>query len=193
MFQKFTLYEESARVPLIVSTLGSNIELKKNYFDREHFISGVDIFATICDYAEIENPENTQGVSIKPLAEGQSVPWRDYAYIESNYWGRAVVTDRYKYITEYKPKDIEDFLPPGPDYAELGKEQLFDLSLDPWETKSIADDAGMDGVMREMRDKLVTHERQLHRIPLSPGHPQEIVTRWGARLKERWKKEETNE
>ena len=193
MFQKFTLYEESARVPLIVSTLGDDIELKKNRFDWEHLISGVDIFATICDYAEIDIPESTQGESIRALAEGRSVPWRDYAYIESTYWGRAVVTDRYKYVTEYKPKKDEDFVPPGPDTADFGLEQLFDLSTDPRETKNIAYEPDMDGVTSEMRDTLITHERQLNRIALLPGHPQEIVTRWGARLKERWKKEEVNE
>ncbi len=87
MFQKFSLYEESVRVPFIISCLGDGITVRKDQFDDTYFVSGVDLLPTICDYAGIDIPEICQGMSLRPLVEGQDIPWRDYAYIESNYWG----------------------------------------------------------------------------------------------------------
>ena len=60
MFQKFTLYEESIRVPFIVSCLGDGVPVQKNRFDREHFISGVDLVPTVYDYAGIDAAEAVQ-------------------------------------------------------------------------------------------------------------------------------------
>ena len=57
MFQKFTLYEESVRVPFIVACLGDGISVEKDRFDKTHFVSGVDLFPTVCDYASVDAPE----------------------------------------------------------------------------------------------------------------------------------------
>ena len=42
MFQKFTLYEESVRVPFIVASFGERFGISKGSFDRVHLVSGVD-------------------------------------------------------------------------------------------------------------------------------------------------------
>ena len=42
MFQKFTLYEESVRVPFIVASCGERFGISKGSFDRVHLVSGVD-------------------------------------------------------------------------------------------------------------------------------------------------------
>ena len=141
MFQKFTLYEESIRVPFIAACLGAGVTLPKGGYDREHFISGVDVLPTVCDYADVAPPPGLPGRSIRPLLEGGGADWRQHAFIESNYWARAIVTPRYKYVTEYRPAEVEDYLPPGPG-AERGVEQLFDLERDPGETRNLAGDAG---------------------------------------------------
>ena len=192
MFQKSTLYEECIRVPFIVACLGDGSGLVKGSLDRQHMLSGVDLFATVCDYARIKMPEGVHGRSVRSLAEGQEVPWRDYAYVEANYWGRAIVTHQYKYITEYVPKDEEDFVAPGPDSASLGREQLFDLDVDPWETRNLAQMPGLESVLHGLREHLRWHEAQLSRIALKPGRPQELVNQWGIRLRERWKNERSN-
>ena len=93
--QKFTLYEESIRVPFIVACLGDDVPVQKNHFNRTHFIPGVDLVPTVCDYAGIDVPEPIQversevprirGMGVRPLAEGDEIPWRKYAYVESNY------------------------------------------------------------------------------------------------------------
>ena len=190
MFQKFTLYEESIRVPFIVSGLGGGIDIQREHIDAEHLISGVDLFATICDYAGIEVPDNTHGISVRPLVEGKDIPWRKYAYVESNYWGRSIITDRYKYITEYKPREIEDYLPQGPEPGNLGREQVFDLQEDPWETKNRAHESEIEPIIGKLRALLFDQESQLRRVALDDGHPRRTVDVWGAKLREKWRDRE---
>ena len=186
MFQKFALYEESVRVPFIISCLGEGVSVAKDQFDDTHFVSGVDLFPTICDYAGIDTPEECQGMSLRPLAEGKDVSWREYAYIESNYWGRAIVTDQYKYVTEYKPKATEDFVPPGPDVEQLGLAQLFDKHVDPWETVNLAEDPEYQEVVERCRRKLLAQESQLNRQQIVHPGPQRVISNWGKRLQEYW-------
>ena len=185
-FQKFALYEESIRVPLVVASLGDQLQVPKNVIDDQHFVSGVDFMPTVLDYAGIEAPDEVQGASLRPLVEGRKLPWRDSAYIESNYWARAIVTERFKYVTEYRPKSEEDFVPPGPDPSGTGLEQLFDLLDDPWETQNLAGDPGYAGAISGCRDRLFAFEARLRRRPLRRGCSREIVRAWAGPLQERW-------
>lgn len=184
MFQKFALYEESVHVPFIISCLGDGVPIKKQHLDEKYFVSGVDLFPTICDYAGIEIPEICRGMSLRPLVEGQDVSWRDYAYIESNYWGRSIVTDNYKYITEYKPKENEDFLPPGPDSEQLGLVQLFERMSDPGETKNLAVSPDYQEVIGSCRDKLLNQESRLNRQQIVHPNPKRTITNWGNRIRQ---------
>ena len=186
MFQKFTLYEESVRVPFIIACLGEEISIQKARFDETHFISGVDVFPTICDYAGIAPPETVQGMSVRPLAEGKDTPWREYAYIESNYWGRAIVTEQYKYVTEYKPQETVDFLPPGPDAEHLGVAQLFDRHAVPSETVNLADVAAYSETVEACREKLFAQEAELRRRHIVHPGAQRIISHWGKRLNAYW-------
>ena len=208
LFQKFNLYEESIRVPFIIANLGDQLEVAKDVLDYEHFVSGVDLVPTVLDYAGIEVPDGVQGMSLRPLVEmtrrnvapeviegenGETTaatdrnnPWRDFAYVESNYWGRAIITERFKYIMEYRPKEEEDFVPPGPDPDSVGMEQLFDLVDDPLETKNLVGDSRYDGALADCREKLFRFEKNLHRRPLRDGRPRDIVRKWSGQLHERW-------
>ena len=186
MFQKFTLYEESVRVPFIVACLSDSIAVEKNQINETHFVSGVDLFPTVCDYADVDVPEQVQGMSVRPIVEGKDVPWRDYAYIESNYWGRAIVSTRYKYVTEYKPKAVEDFSPPGPDAKQFGLAQLFDRQNDPGETENLAGNAIYGEDVKICRDKLLTQEAKLHRRQIVHPSPKRIILNWGERLRTYW-------
>jgi arylsulfatase A-like enzyme len=176
-------------VPFIAACLGDGVPVPKGDFDHEHLISGVDVFPTVCDYAGVAPPPGLPGSSMRPLVEragGTETAWREHVLVESNYWARAVVTGRYKYVTEYRPRDVEDFLPPGPDDAELGIEQLFDLEGDPGETRNLAGDPALAEVMADCRRRLAETERTLRRRPLREGSPRRVVTTWGARLRQRW-------
>ena len=189
MFQKFALYEESVHVPFIISCLGEGVGIKKQHLDDKYYVSGVDLFPTVCDYAGIDTPESCQGLSLRSLAEGKDIPWREFAYIESNYWGRSIVTDNYKYITEYKPKENEDFLPPGPDSEQLGLAQLFDRSSDPWETKNLAVSPDYQEVISSCRDILLNQESRLNRKQIVHPNPKRTITNWGNQIRQYWEHE----
>jgi len=86
--------------------------------------------------------------------------------------GHAIITDWYKYVTEYKPKVVEDFLPPGPAAEQLGVEQLFDWQADSWETKNLAGAVEYGGVIKACGEKLFVQEAELRRQQIVHPNPQ---------------------
>ena len=185
-FQKFSLYEESIRVPFVIASLGNKFVIPKNVIDDRHFISGVDLMPTVLDYAGIDVPQHVQGRSLRPLVEQSDVQWRTFAYVESNYWARAVITERYKYVMEYRPRIEEDFIPIGPDQESVGKEQLFDLANDPMETENLSGDSVYSDILNDCRKRLFLMESDLKRRQLDGGRSKETVLDWSGPLNARW-------
>lgn len=154
--QKQVLYEESVRVPFIVSLKGVT---RGGLVDRRHLVSsGLDLIPTLCDYAGVAPPANALGHSIRPLAEGREppVPWRDCVFAETEFggWdkstgimGRMARTARYKYIV-YNRGDH--------------REQLFDMDNDPGEMKSLAASADYVAILRDHRARLATWLKQVN-------------------------------
>ena len=136
---KQVLYEESVRVPFIMSFKGV---IPEGVVDDTHLVSnGLDLLPTLCDYAGIETPEKLYGMSMRPLAEGGNTKrWRDFVVSESQL-GRMLRTDRFKYC-------IFD--------SGENREQLTDMKNDPGEMKNLAD-------IEQYKDVLDTHRRLLRR------------------------------
>ena len=89
---KQVLYEESVRVPFIMSYKGV---IPKGMVNDNHLISnGLDLLPTLCDYAGIEIPKDLPGMSLRSLAEGRNPDkWRDFVVSESQN-GRMLRTER---------------------------------------------------------------------------------------------------
>lgn len=167
LFQKFTLYEESVRVPLIAVPPGA-LNRRGGRFDRDHLVSGIDLLPTFLDYAGVALPPDARGDSLKPLIEG-STPgaWREHLYAEHSYWGRMLIRGNLKYVTEYLPDSGDDFTPPGPGTNPIGVEQLFDLEADPGETRNLAYDEAYRPRRDSLRSLLAEVERPLIRAPIT--------------------------
>ena len=134
---KQVLYEESVRVPFIISYAG---RIPAGVIDNTHLVSnGLDLLPTLCDYAGIKTPEGLSGKSMRPLAEGKAVEWRDFVVAESHY-SRMVRTKRFKYC-------IYD--------SGRHREQLIDMVNDPGEMKNLAED-------EKYKDVLEKHRQLLH-------------------------------
>jgi choline-sulfatase len=120
---KSMFFEESARVPFIVSFKGVT---RPGLVDRANLVStGLDLIPTICDYAGITPPAGLLGRSVRPLAEGRAWPApRPYVAVETHY-GRMVCSGRYKYCV-YESGQL--------------REQLVDLEQDPGEMRNRAND-----------------------------------------------------
>jgi choline-sulfatase len=131
---KQVMYEESVRIPFIMSYKGI---IPAGNVDDAHLISnGLDLLPTLCDYAGIDIPEDKPGLSIRPLAEGKPVKsWRDFVAVESHY-GRMVRTDRFKYCIHDSGRHAE---------------QLVDLKNDPGEMKNLAETEKYNDVLNKHR------------------------------------------
>ncbi|RYG13960.1 MAG: DUF4976 domain-containing protein, partial [Chitinophagaceae bacterium] len=144
--QKQVLYEESAKVPFIISKMGQ----WQPRVDDMLVCNGTDIIPTICGFAGIEKPASLKGVDISKKIANPTKNLRDTLVIETDFAdnedllgisGRAVITKDYKYIVYNK--------------GQL-KEQLFDLSKDPGEMINLA-------VQKEHKKKLAQMRNYLKR------------------------------
>jgi choline-sulfatase len=117
---KSVLYEEAARVPLIISEPGKS----RKTVDKTHLVStGLDLYPTICDYAGIKPPEHVKGRSLKPIVDGEKInDWRKFVYVEGTF-GDMIVSKRFKYMMHNEGEHAE---------------QLMDLEKDPYEMKNSA-------------------------------------------------------
>ena len=147
--QKWSLYDESARVPFIIAWKGRT---RVGQVDRHLVSSGLDLLPTICDFAGAPVPEGCLGRSVRRLAEGRvQAEWRPYVVSETSFgnWAnvgtsdfpkaRMVRTDRYKYIAYDRGRC---------------REQLIDMEADPGEMKNVADRADLAEVLQQHRDYL---------------------------------------
>ena len=133
-------------------------------------VSQVDLFPTICELIDIENPSWLQGTSIVPLIHGEE-EIRQEIFAEVNYHccyepQRAVRTKRWKYIRRYdqattlampncdegisKTYMIEHNWHQKPVESEC----LYDLVYDPGETNNLAYDNQHQETLEEMHHKL---------------------------------------
>ena len=151
--QKTLFYDETARVPLILSGPGIAAPGRT---DREHLVStGQDLFPTFCDYAGIETPETLRGRSLRPLAEGRATAWRNQLVAEndlsrrfglgSGVEGRMLRTQNYKYVVY--------------SYGKI-REQLTDMRNDPGEMNNLAVDPKFREVLQEHRNRLAAELKE---------------------------------
>ena len=134
MEHKTALYEEACKVPFIISQPDM---IKKGVCSNKLISNGLDLFPTICDYAGITLSNDLQGKSVRPIVENKENDWRDTVYVESEF-GNMIVTDRYKYAVYDEGKN---------------NEQLYDLSVDPYETQNFAGIAEYQNILSKLRRK----------------------------------------
>jgi len=147
--QKTVFYEESVRVPLIISAPGTSTVRS----DDRLINVGIDLLPTLLDYAGSKRPAKLRGASLRPLVEGRQVTtWTDEV-ISSNHMsqggfvgdfvpitqGRMVRTERYKYCVYVHGEQ---------------RESLVDLINDPGEMVDLARDPGYRAVLLEHRERL---------------------------------------
>ena len=123
MQHKSVLYEEAARVPMILSRKGV---LPEGVVDDDSLVSnGLDLLPTLCDAAGIKTPDGLHGRSLLQLAAtGKDPGWRDAVVVESLH-GRMLTTGRFKYSVYFSGDN---------------REQLVDLEDDPGEMINLAGD-----------------------------------------------------
>ncbi len=134
--------EEAWRVPMIVVDPRGK---RKGQTDNEHLSIGVDITATICDYAQVPMmPKMTIAKSLKPLVEGKEVDdWHETIVGESFHGQQVAVRDaQYKTIFYCNPKM---------------QPKVFDLKADPLEMKNLVDTPEGKAVMANHKKRILEY------------------------------------
>ena len=144
--QKTTLYDEVVRVPFIISQKGVT---PAGVTDSEHMISICeDLIPTMCDYAGVAPPPDLRGMSVRPLAEGQQVDWRNQVVCETDWFGsvkgRMRRTERYKYTCYYANNTAHN----------TQRESLIDMDTDPGEMNNLAVNPAYKVILDNMRWRL---------------------------------------
>jgi arylsulfatase A-like enzyme len=138
--QKHTLYDESARVPLILAGPGV---AAGTVVDTP--VSLIDVLPTACDLAGVDAPTDLPGITLRPAVAGPDLE-REPVVVES-LWGdeissavrvhaRCLVTRSHKYVVH--------------EWGEY-REQLFDRAADPGEQVNLAVEARHRPLLAECR------------------------------------------
>lgn len=174
---KCWLYDAGLHVPLVVRYLDS--QLAGTIDVRMH--SAIDVAATILSIAEVEFPEVFDG---EPLV-GADASGREAIFAARDLIDevrdpmRAVRTERYKYIRNYRPEngyaecqyvqdnrpmlsvirrlDAEGRLTPAQELivaTRKPREELYDLEYDPYEIANLAGDDEYVAVLAKLRSQL---------------------------------------
>jgi uncharacterized sulfatase len=103
LWRKNSLYEESARAPLVIAAP----QLQSDAHDCLRLVEFVDIYPTVAELAGLTPPQNLEGVSLLPLLRDPQHRWDRPAFTEVHSLrdapGRAIRTERWRYV-EWGPK-----------------------------------------------------------------------------------------
>jgi iduronate 2-sulfatase len=135
LWQKMSLFEDSTRVPLIVSAPG----MPANCQSTPALAELVDLYPTLVDLFGYEVPADLEGHSQKPVLEGRSSGVKQAAFTQvtrGKFDGHSVRTERYRYTL------WGDGTP---------SEQLHDLQADPDETTNLAGKPELAAVVKTHR------------------------------------------
>lgn len=121
LWQKQSLFERSARVPLIIAAPGA-----KAGAAAPGVVELLDLYPTLAELCGLTAPDYLDGVSLRPVLENPATRVRPAAFTQvrrNNFQGRSVRTERWRY-TEW-------------DDGRRGVE-LYDYTTDPGETRNLA-------------------------------------------------------
>jgi uncharacterized sulfatase len=138
LWMKQSLFEGSARVPMIVVAPGAKGLGKVS----SRTVELLDLYPTLADLAGLAPPKELQGASLKPLLDDPSAGWERAAHsqVERNgFPGYSVRTERWRYV-EW-------------DGAKRGV-QLYDEETDPHEFVNLADDPMHKDVVAELKARV---------------------------------------
>lgn len=138
LWQKMSLFEGSARVPLIIAAPGQ----AGNGKATQSLAELVDLYPTVADLAGLQAPEYLDGVSLRPVLEDPEKTAKTAAVTQvrrGNFDGYSIRTERFR-LTLW-------------DEGRKGT-QLYDLNADPAETKNLAELPEHAAVVAELKSRL---------------------------------------
>ncbi|NND33770.1 MAG: sulfatase [Saprospiraceae bacterium] len=138
--EKFTLYEKSTRVPLIIKVPGMTVAGTR----CDQPVSLMDLYPTLVDLTGFEKPDHLDGHSLLPQILDPSAVTKPvissykFSWPETPFIGHTVRSMRYRYIY----------------YPEVNFEELYDHQNDPHEWDNIAYKKENQKIIQEHRNTL---------------------------------------
>lgn len=132
-WMKQSLFENAARVPMIISVPGG---LKGKFFSRT--VELLDLYPTLADLCNLKSTQKLSGVSLKPLLKNPDAAWNRPALTQVNrgkIMGRSIRTEKWRY-TEW-------------DAGKAGIE-LYDEENDKGEITNLAIDPKFASTVKEL-------------------------------------------
>jgi arylsulfatase A-like enzyme len=141
----FPPFEEVQRIPFIVwlpeAYRGSGPQPGAAL---DEWVSLVDVYPTLLDWAGASIDEGAiHGRSLRPLLEGQSIPWREEVFVEFFGVNSMMTTTASVRRAPFKYT-----------WNSSSRDDLYDLERDPHELHNLIDDPAHAGDVREMRQAL---------------------------------------
>ena len=152
-YDKRFMYEESHRTPLMIRFPKAVAAGSEN----EDLVLNIDLGPTLLDYAGADLPEEVQGVSLRPLLEGDTPEdWRENIYYR--YYQEMASFHRvpvHEGVRDARYKLIQ--------YTEPGFEsyELYDLETDPEEVNNRIADPELEGVKTRLMNRMVGLKEEL--------------------------------
>ena len=165
IWQKRTLFEQSARAPLIIRWP----DARGNGQASRRIVEFVDIYPTLTNLANVKSPGNLAGRTLKPLLDEPNGDWIGHAVtqvlrpaddrLDEQVMGRSIRTQRWRY-TEWNE---------GKDGVEL-----YDHHTDPNEFDNLATNptSFTRTVMEQL--KVLLAERAQGMPPITPVNPKRL-------------------
>ncbi len=136
-WRKSLAYEASARVPFIMYA-PERFGIKRTS-TIDAVATHADIMPTLLDMVGIDIPDHLDGQSLMPLIHGEQTQCREYLHIEHSPEQQALTDGREKFI--WMPAD--------------GREQFFDLTIDPNECKNLVADSNYADRVTLWRERMI--------------------------------------
>ncbi|MBM4153206.1 MAG: DUF4976 domain-containing protein, partial [Kiritimatiellaceae bacterium] len=131
MWGKVHLFEESAKVPMLMRVPG----MTKGTV-QTGLVELIDIFPTLTELCDVPPPAHLQGRSIVPMLKDPSAPGKPWAYTvvkRKNLLGHAIRFENYRYTEWGSPEQNE----------------LYDLTNDPKERTNLAQNPEKNKLLKQ--------------------------------------------
>jgi iduronate 2-sulfatase len=170
LWQKMSIFEESARVPLVIVAPG----VSKNGSVARAPVGLIDLYPTLTELCGVSAPDNLQGQNLVPMLKDSNVEGRGWALSqvtrggggakasdEKRIFGYSLRTPRWRY-TEW-------------DEGKQGRE-LYDHDADPKELTNLADNLAQAKTVESLSKQL--HTAVAATFPPSGKRPTLIDATW---------------
>jgi arylsulfatase A-like enzyme len=139
---KMTNFEIATRVPLIIAVPGIPPARTRTIAEL------VDLYPTICQLAGVDLPAHLEGESLLPVlgnpqAKNDFIALCQYARYRDKYMGRAIRTDRHRFIAWMESET-----------NRVVHRELYDHQSDPAETRNKAGDPANANLVRTLQSQL---------------------------------------